>query len=173
MADVRSTTGTPTVDDFGVGTATSNVGTPVVVDRSTAFAYALDSANRVAQIAGRLTLLFIKRLADMQLTTDQSFTKSFTGTRYEITSVVAHCKTGGATVACAGGIYTAAAKGGTPLVAAAQSWIGLSAANKLVTATLAAVVGTDSQTATPILSLTTGSTAPVTADIFIWGYILD
>lgn len=173
MSDVRSTVATPVTNDFGIGYATNNVGTPIVVNRADASASVLDSSNNIRRISGQITLLFVKRSSDMQLNTDQAFTKSFTGTRYRITSIEAHCKTGGATVACAGGVYTAAAKGGTALVAAGQSWLPLSAANKLVTATLAAVVGTDSQTATPILSLTTGSTAAVTADVFAWGYILD
>lgn len=110
--------------------------------------------------------------ADMQSTSDQAFTKLFAGTNYVITKVVAVRKTGGTTVACAGGIYTAASKGGSALVAAAQSWINLTTTNKIVDATLAALIATDLQSATPILSLTTGSTAAATADIYIWGVII-
>jgi len=117
--------------------------------------------------------LFVLRAADMQLTTDQAFTKSGIFTRYVATKIVAQRASGGATVACAGGVYTAASKGGSALVAAGQSWINLTAAGKIVDATLAAVNGTDSQTATPILSLTTGSTGACTADLLIFGVVMD
>jgi hypothetical protein len=43
----------------------------------------------------------------------------------------------------------------------------------MVDATVAGVNVTDVQTATPILSLTTGSTAAATADVFLYGYIMD
>lgn len=119
-------------------------------------------------------LLFVGRGLDFQSTADQALAKQFTGTNFVITSVQAARKTGGATVVCAGGIYTAAAKGGSALVAAAQSWIGLSGAGKIAQATLAAIVGTDAQSAATLyLSLTTGSTAAVTADLFVFGVIVD
>lgn len=122
------------------------------------------------------TLLFVKRAADLQSTADQALT-AWPGkncTRYMVTDVTAICKTGGASVACAGGIYTAASKGGTALVAAAQSWLNLSAANKIVQATLDAVNATDSQSAATLyFALTTGSTAAATADIFVYGTVLD
>lgn len=132
---------------------------------------------RARQIATGVTnnpqqLLFVLRDADMQLTTDQPFTKMASVTNYMVTRVVAVRKTGAASVVCSGGLYTAAAKGGVALVAATQSWLAL-AAGKIVDAVLAAVVGTDFQTATPILSLTTGSTAACTADLFIYGVSLD
>lgn len=118
------------------------------------------------------TPLFVKSAANMQSTADQSFTKAFSGNTYMITHVVARVKTGGVTVACAGGIYTGAAKTGNALVAAAQSWTNLTAAGKIVSATVAAINTTDEQSATPILSLTTGSTGACTADVTIYGVIL-
>lgn len=123
--------------------------------------------------AKQITRLFALRAASFQSTADQAFTKHGGFTNYRITGVTAIARSGGATVACAGGIYTAATKGGTALVAAAQSWLGLTATGKMVDATMAAVNGTDVQTATPVLSLTTGSTAAVTADVFVYGYIMD
>lgn len=116
--------------------------------------------------------LFALRSADMTLTSDQAFTKVGSFTNYAVTSIWANRKTGAGSVACAGGIYTAATKGGDALVSAVQSWVTL-AANKVVQATLAALVGTNLETATPILSLTTGSSAALTADIFIFGVVLD
>jgi hypothetical protein len=117
--------------------------------------------------------LFVLRSANMQSTSDQSFVKQGSFTNYVMTMAVAIQKTGGTSVACVGGIYTSAAKGGTPLIGAAQSWVLLTGSGKTVQATLAAVIATDAQSATPILSLTTGSTAAATADVFIYGFLVD
>ena len=117
-------------------------------------------------------VLFVIRSANMQSVADQQFSRLAAGSKYLITSIVAVNKTGGATIACAGGIYSAAAKTGDVLVAAAQSWVTL-AANVNVVATLAPAASTALCTATPFLSLTTGSTAACTADIFISGYLID
>jgi len=123
--------------------------------------------------ARQITRLFTAKAANFQSTADQPLAKHGNFNSYRITGVTAVARSGGATVACAGGIYTAATKGGTALVAAGQSWLGLSATGKMTDATLAVVNNTDVQTATPILSLTTGSTAAVTADVFVYGYIMD
>ena len=112
--------------------------------------------------------------ANMQSTADQAFTKMFPGTAYLVSDIVAVRRSGGTTVACAGGVCDAAAKGGNAIVAAGQSWLNLSAANKIVKATLAAIAGTDAfVAATAFLSLTTGSTAAATADLYIFGYNAD
>lgn len=131
------------------------------------------SPPAVIKIPVNQQLLFVLRNADMTLTTDQQFTKWFEGTNYSITDIRARRVSGGASVACLGGIYTAASKGGSALVAATQSWLGLSGAGKISRATLEALVDTDAQTATPYLSLTTGNTGALVADIFIYGIILD
>lgn len=117
--------------------------------------------------------IFLLRGADFQLTTDQPFVKIGSFTNYLVTDVIAKRVTGGATVACAGGIYTAATKGGNALVAAVQSWLGLSGADKTQVATVAAVALTDLESLTPILSLTTGSTGAITGDVYIFGAALD
>lgn len=119
-----------------------------------------------------MQLLFVLRSADLHVTTDQQFTKVFAGTNYVVTNIIAARKTGAASVTCVGGIYTAAAKGGDALVAATQSWVTL-AGNIIVSATLAAVAGTAIESATPYLTLTTGSTAACTADFFIYGVCID
>jgi hypothetical protein len=116
--------------------------------------------------------LFQLLSANMQSTSDQQFQKLFAGTNFVITKVVAVWASGGTTVACAGGIYTAASKAGSALIGAAQSWINLTASGKIVDATLAALLATDLQSATPYLSLTTGSTAAATADIYIYGVVI-
>ena len=117
-------------------------------------------------------LLFVLRSADMQLVTDQAFTKMFSGTKYRVQDVIAVRKTGAASVLCAGGVYDAASKGGNALVATVQSWVTL-AANINVVPTLAAVAATTVLSPTLYLSLTTGSTGACTADIFVYGYIVD
>lgn len=114
--------------------------------------------------------LFSLRGANLNVTTDQAFTKGGTFTRYMVTRIVARRLTGNASIA-AGGIYTAASKGGTAVVAAAQVWSALSAADKVLTLTLAAL--TDALQATPILSLTTAAGGAVTADVLIYGVVLD
>lgn len=151
-----------------------------LLGRSTAGTGALEEitpGTGFSMAAGVLTYvaapLFVLRGANLQSTADQAFTKVGVFTNYVITKVLAVTKTGGASVACAGGIYTAAAKGGTPLIAAVQSWVTLTGALKIVDATLAAVLATDAQSATPIFSLTTGSTAAATADLFVFGYVVD
>ena len=118
-------------------------------------------------------LLFIVRGADFQSTADQAFLKCGTFTTYTVDRVIGRRVSGGASVACTGGIYTGASKTGNQLVASTQSWLGMSGASKIQDATLAAIVATDTHTATPILSLTVGSTAAVTADVYIFGLILD
>lgn len=117
--------------------------------------------------------LFVLRNANMQSTADQQFTKAGNFTTYVPRRILAKRVSGGTSVACAGGIYTAASKGGDALVAVGQSWVALTGAGKMVDSTIAAVALTDSHTQTPYLSLTTGSTAAATADLFIFGDIID
>lgn len=114
-------------------------------------------------------LLFKLSGANMQSTSDQVFTPiAYSGSNYAVTNIIARQRTGGASVTCAGGIYDTASKGGNALVSAAQSWVTL-ASGIMVTATLAALTGTTLLSNTPILSLTTGSTAACTADFYIFG----
>ena len=116
-------------------------------------------------------ILFIGRNLNFQLTSDQPLTKTFGGTKYRVLDICAAWKSGGASVACAGGVYDAAAKGGNAIVAAAQSWVTL-ASGIIVPAVIG--VTTVLETANPLyLSLTTGSTAACTGDVFVYGYALD
>lgn len=108
------------------------------------------NGNTVANMLKTEQLLFVKRSADMQLATDQIMTKSFAGTQYRITDIVGVRKTGAASVACLGGIYDAASKGGNAIVAATQNWVSL-AAGVMVTATKEALVDTTILTGTPYL----------------------
>ncbi len=117
-------------------------------------------------------LLFVIRSANMALTTDQYMTKVFTGTSYIPTMVVAKRVTGGATVACVGGIYDTAAKAGIALIPNTSDFVTLAATVPVL------ITGTGVNTVLPttanaILSLTTGSTAACLADVFVYGAILD
>lgn len=70
----------------------------------------------------------------------------------------------------AGGVYTAASKGGTAVVAAGQVYSALTAAAKILALTLAV---TDTRTeATLFLNLTTAQGAAATADIYVFGKYL-
>lgn len=127
-------------------------------------------ANAPVTVQSGESQLFALRGANLNATTDQVLTKNGTFTRYQITRIVARGLTGNALIA-AGGIYTSAAKAGTAIVAAGQLWAALSALDKVLNPTLAAL--TDVLTATPILSLTTAAGGASTADVLIYGIVLD
>lgn len=124
----------------------------------------------VGQASAGVVKLFELRGANLNITTDQAFTKVGAFTNYKITTITGRGLTGNALIA-AGGVYPAAAKAGTAIVAAAQLWAALSALGKVLDLTLAALA--DAQTATPILSLTTAAGGASTADVFIYGVVLD
>jgi hypothetical protein len=69
-----------------------------------------------------------------------------------------------------GGIYTAASKGGTQVVAATQVFSGLTSAPVSVDLTLAAgAIGAALTASQLFLSLTTAQGSAMTADLFIFG----
>lgn len=108
--------------------------------------------------------------ANMNTTGDQAITVSYA--RYVVRRIVVGNASISLTVA-AGGVYTAAAKGGTAIVSAAQLYSFLTAASKFLDLTLAAILGTDVRTESILyLSLTTGQGAAATADIYIYGDVL-
>lgn len=116
--------------------------------------------------ANQVQLLYVGRALNFQLTSDQALTKVFGGTNYMVTNVVARQRSGAASVACAGGVYDAAAKAGNAWVAAAQSWVTL--ASGVIVQAAVAVTTVLGSTAL-ILSLTTGSTAAITGDVEVFG----
>lgn len=72
----------------------------------------------------------------------------------------------------AGGIYTAASKGGSAVVAAAQVYSALTAASKFKSLTLAGTALTDViNQANLYFSLTTPQGAAATADIYVYGQL--
>lgn len=102
--------------------------------------------------------------ANMNVTTDQAFNglpALYTIDYILITNASISLTT------CAGGFYTAATKGGTAIVAAAQVYSALTTAAKILKATIAV---TDKRTeATLYLNLTTAQGAAATADVYIVG----
>lgn len=117
-------------------------------------------SNRTVQ------LLWELRNANMQSTADQAFTKVFTGTKWAANAVQSTLIAGTITALTAGGIYTAASKAGNALVSAAQLWTAVPL--------LAALAANSQQTSSALfLSLTVGSLSASTADILIFGYVLD
>jgi hypothetical protein len=111
--------------------------------------------------------------ADMNSTADQQFNWAPKGINVVIDKIFANNASTSLTLS-AGGIYTAAAKGGTAIVAAAQLYSGLTAANLSPALTVAAFTGAFLNLAAgPFLSLTTAQGAAATCDIWITGTVFD
>lgn len=73
----------------------------------------------------------------------------------------------------AGGIYTAAAKGGVQIVAAAQVYTGLASAADPLSLTLA-TAGLKTRTESILYgSLSTAHGAPATCDLYVYGWVFD
>lgn len=123
-----------------------------------------------AKFLGRYGLLGAFVGANFNSTGDQAITMA--SSKYIIRRIVvtnASVDLSGATIPL-GGIYTNAAKAGTIIVAAAQSYAALTASTKWLDLTLTAVVGTDVLTAaTTYLSLSTAHGSAATADVYVFG----
>jgi hypothetical protein len=105
--------------------------------------------------------------ADMNSTADQQFVKVGKFTVFRINSVFVTNASTSLTTAV-GGLYPAAAKGGTALVANSQVYSALTAATVLMTATIAGAGSTTRFTNMDwFLSLTTPQGAAATADLYI------
>lgn len=107
------------------------------------------------------------RGANFNSTADQAITINVAA--YAITSViVTNCSASLTLVA--GGIYPAASKAGTPIVAATQLYSALTAATILLNLTVAATPLVTRYTANPLyLSLTTAQGGAATCDLYIVG----
>lgn len=120
--------------------------------------------------------------ANMNVTTDQNIPLTLPAgfTKYRIDAIYANNASISLTTA-AGGIYPAATKGGTPIVAAAQAYAGLTApgdnaAGSALALTLAAAAATTEfnavQTALGLFfALTTAQGAAATADIYVFARV--
>lgn len=117
------------------------------------------------------TVLLGSKTVNMNSTADQAITISG-ASKYIVTSIVATNASVNLTTAV-GGIYPAASKGGTALVANTQVYSALTAATKYKALTLAAGIGTDYNTeATLYISLTTPQGVAATADVLVFGTII-
>lgn len=130
------------------------------------------------QIAGE-QMLFRLRNADMNSTGDQAFARTFAGVRYKITRIVAVLRNSVSSAAAVGGIYTAAAKGGTALVANTQTYGPLTGqwTSRTLTTTTAAndqVLADGTFSGSNLyLSLSTPDGTGGIADFYIYGVVCD
>lgn len=126
--------------------------------------------REVRYVPGANVLLGFLPLADMNSTADQPV--AISAAKYIVRRIVAYNASASLTLA-AGGIYTAAAKGGSAIVAAAQVYSALTAAAKFLDLTLASIAPTDClAVATLYLSLTAAQGAAATAALAVFGDVL-
>lgn len=122
---------------------------------------------------GAYVLLGKLTSANMNVATDQAIAihlpagvTKYTVEKIDVTNAAVSLTT------AAGGIYTAVAKGGTAIVAAAQAYSALNGtAAKLLSLTLA-VTNSTFNAAILYLSLTTPQGGAALADVYVWGRLL-
>jgi hypothetical protein len=120
-------------------------------------------------VAGTQRVLGTLRGANFNVTTDQAIPMAVAV--YQITSIIVTNCSASLTTA-AGGFYPTTAKGGTPLVAAAQIYTALTAASIILNPTLNAAANfATTRLTTPInyLSLTLAQGAGATCDVYVLG----
>lgn len=117
----------------------------------------------------RVGLLGKKVGADFNTTADQAI--AMCSASYVVTAVIV-TNPSTALTAAQGGVYPATGKGGTPVVAATQTYTDASVAASVQTCTLNAPKVRNTQS-TLYLSLTTAQGAAATADVYVFGYKLD
>lgn len=144
------------------GSNTNRIETKFIVDLLDSITIASEAVSFNAE-----RLLYFITTADMNVTTDQAFTKVGTFTTWMPTVIRAVNASTSLTTA-AGGIYDTAAKGGTPLVAAAQAYAALTGATLGLDLTLAAY-GKGVRTNPPILALSTPQGGAATAGFYVFG----
>jgi hypothetical protein len=106
--------------------------------------------------------------ANMNSTSDQAI--AIGASKYFIDKVVVTNASASLTLAV-GGLYTAASKGGTQVLANTQVFSGLTASSKILL--LSSLITADVLTAGQLyLSLTTGQGTAATADVYLYGYEL-
>ncbi len=150
--------------DYAVGSLWVNVtfgGTYMCVDATAA------AAKWVSMDRGLLGRLIG---ANMNVTTDQAIPMFVGNSAFRVTKVSVKNASISLTTA-AGGIYSAASKGGDAIVAAAQAYTALTTAALATNLTVAATPGNTvyAKTVVPTLSLTTAQGAAATADVYVWG----
>jgi hypothetical protein len=119
-----------------------------------------------ATVQPTLAYVAAAKSADFNVTTDQPIAINLPSgaSAYHITRIIVTNASVSMTTA-AGGVYTAASKGGTAIVAAAQVYSALTTNAKILVLTLA---NSDRRTeSTLYFSLTTGHGSAATADIYV------
>lgn len=107
--------------------------------------------------------------ANMNIDTDQSITIA-NASKYIVRGITVTNASISLTTAV-GGIYNAASKGGSAIVANSQAYTALSATTKFLDLTLA-ITDTTQTASTLYLNLTTKQGGAATADVFVFGDIL-
>ena len=129
-----------------------------------------------SQYPGVEQVLFKLIGANFNVTTDQQFVPigGVPINNYFITRIRAALDPASTTTnltTAAGGIYTAASKGGSAIVASGQAYTALASTATGVDLTIAAA-GAQPLHTTPYLSLTTGQGAAATVNLYIMGFIV-
>jgi len=139
---------------------------PVIVV-AFAFAVSTPAVNTTLPSYMQGSILGMLTSANMNTTADQAITIS--AAKYIVRRIAATNCSANMTTA-AGGVYTAAGKGGTAIVAAVQAYTALTGATKFLDTTLAGSLATDVLTATTLyLSLTIAQGATSTCDMYVIG----
>lgn len=107
--------------------------------------------------------------ANFNVSTDQQFINLNNSVRYRVKRIVVLNTSVNGMSTAAGGIYTAASKGGTAIVAAGQVYTGLTNATTCLELTLNAATLLLAANTPLYLSLTTPQGAPATADVYLFG----
>ena len=114
--------------------------------------------------------------ANMNSTADQQITLLDNPSKFILRRIVVTNASISLTTA-AGGVYTAASKGGTAVVAAAQAYSSLTTSALFLDLTLSTTSSASTTVKSSIpnlyLSLTTGQGAAATADVYVYGDILE
>lgn len=121
-------------------------------------------------IAGQQCLAFLSG-ANLNSTADQHLTVVALGANAVIRRIVAYTGAGTVTLV-AGGVYTAASKGGTAVVAAGQSWSTVSSSVSLDLTVAAGVLTGPITLSNLYLSLTTAAGSAATCNIAVFGDVL-
>jgi hypothetical protein len=114
--------------------------------------------------------------ADMNSTSDQRIVMFSNPSKFILRRIVVTNASISLTTA-AGGVYTAASKGGTAVVASSQAYSSLSASTLFLDLTLSTTGSASTTVKSSIpnlyLSLTTAQGAAATADVYVYGDILE
>jgi len=118
-----------------------------------------------------LVILFDSTGIDFNVTTDNAMPIRVKAASYAITQIRVYNSTRQLATA-AGGIYTAATKGGTAVVAAAQTYATITGANQGMFLTLSPAGNQNLTAQTLYLNLTTAEGAAATGAVRISGFVL-